>query len=195
MKRHKPLKRIDQQGPNHRASEAACKVLFDAGGEGKRAWQQTSATNRRRSNAQRQVEQWKAQAAEHKRRPSFTHLPPEELVDLARDTKRLSIAELEALDEAWFERFGELLILSDSGTVDRPPEPKAPTQPEPTGDPALNTREVLRMTGLSLSTLKRRVLGKTFPEPRRPSQRRINWPYSDVKRWLDELDAIRRKRG
>ena len=145
--------------------------------------------------AARQAEQWKAQAAEAKRRPSYRHLSPTELVSLAQDTKRLSVAQLEALDEAWFETFGELLILPGSGPGEAPPVPNVPTEPEPADTTALSTREVMRLTGLSLSTLKRRVLDKSFPEPRRISTRRISWPASDVKRWLDDLDANRRQRG
>jgi predicted DNA-binding transcriptional regulator AlpA len=49
--------------------------------------------------------------------------------------------------------------------------------------------------GLFAQQLKRRVLDKTFPERRRISPRRISRPASDVKRWLDDLDANRRQRG
>jgi hypothetical protein len=57
-----------------------------------------------------QAEQGRAQAEEHLRRPSYLHLSPDELIALAEDTKRLPLPELEALDEAWFAMFGELLV-------------------------------------------------------------------------------------
>jgi hypothetical protein len=86
------------------------------------------------------AEQWKAQADEHMRRPSFLHLSPDQLSKLAEDTRRLTVAQLEALDEAWFAMFGELLILPTlEPGAPRPPD--EPSEPEPADHDVLGSED------------------------------------------------------
>jgi ketol-acid reductoisomerase len=54
------------------------------------------------------AEQWKAQAEEFAGRPNYLRLSAMELIELA-ERPRLMAEELEALDEAWFAKFGETL--------------------------------------------------------------------------------------
>jgi prophage regulatory protein len=107
--------------------------------------------------------------------------------------KPLSKFETQALAEAWCRVFGEL----PPGTDDEDGsevEPPATTTPElPADDAMLRTKDVLRLMGVSLSTLKRMVLDSRFPKPLRLSSRRIGWPARDVKAWLDAAEEARAK--
>jgi predicted DNA-binding transcriptional regulator AlpA len=124
-----------------------------------------------------QAEQWRAQAEEHLRRPSYLHLSPDELIALAEDTKRLPMPELEALDEAWFAMFGELLVLPVLWeSAERPPD--APTEPEPTDEDVLGWEAAAKLAGISEPTLRREMYAGRFPRPRRISVRRVGWPVT-----------------
>ena len=51
--------------------------------------------------------------------------------------------------------------------------------------------QVLKMTGLSKSTLYRRIKTGAFPEPFRlggPDSAAVGWKETDVMKWLDELE-------
>ena len=61
-------------------------------------------------------------------------------------------------------------------------------------DTMLNMKDVVRMTGLSESTVERRIADGLFPEPTPISKRRIGWPARKVKAWLEEQDARRGRR-
>jgi predicted DNA-binding transcriptional regulator AlpA len=137
------------------------------------------------------AEQWKAQADEHKRRPSYLHLSPDELIELVEDTKRLTTPEMEALDEAWFAMFGELLILPVLWeSAERPPD--VPSEPEPADQDVLGWKAAAKLAGVHVSTLRREMYEGRFPRPRRISQRRVGWDASEVKAWRDRLDRYRR---
>ena len=104
--------------------------------------------------------------------------------------KPLSRFETQALAEAWCRVFGELPPDDDGDETAAP----LPPQPElPPDDTMLRTKDVLRLIGLSRSTLKRMVIDKRFPAPVRLSPRRIGWPADDVKTWLDAADDARAK--
>jgi predicted DNA-binding transcriptional regulator AlpA len=142
--------------------------------------------------AKAQAEQWRAQADEHKRRPSYLHLSPDELIELVEDTKRLTTPELEALDEAWFAMFGELLVLPVLWeSAERPPD--APSEPEPADMDVLGWEAAAKLAGVHVSTLRREMYEGRFPRPRRISQRRIGWPASEVRAWRDALDRNRHR--
>ena len=49
--------------------------------------------------------------------------------------------------------------------------------------------QVIKLAGLSRSTIKRRVADGSFPKPRRLAPRRIGWPARKVKAWLDAREA------
>jgi prophage regulatory protein len=141
--------------------------------------------------AKAQAEQWRAQADEHKRRPSYLHLSPDELIALVEDTKRLTTTELEALDEAWFAMFGQLLVLPVVWTsAERPPE--APSEPDAADKDVLGWKAAAKLAGVSTSTLRREMYEGRFPRPRQISRRRIGWDASEVKAWRDALDRYRR---
>jgi predicted DNA-binding transcriptional regulator AlpA len=110
-------------------------------------------------------------------RPCYLHLSAFKLRELFKSKKTLSPEEMEALDEAWFHTFGVLLVLP----VCHPVEVRAP------GDAILSVEQVLRMTNLSLTSLKRRVLYGSFPKLHRSSPSRIGWRACDVAAWLHEL--------
>lgn len=52
----------------------------------------------------------------------------------------------------------------------------------------LRLKPVLDRTGLSRSTLYRKVQRGTFPRPLRISDRCIGWRESDVERWIEDPD-------
>jgi predicted DNA-binding transcriptional regulator AlpA len=54
-------------------------------------------------------------------------------------------------------------------------------------------KEVVRLTGLSLSTLKRMAIDCRFAAPHRLSPRRIGWPARAVTAWLETVDGARHK--
>ena len=104
--------------------------------------------------------------------------------------KPLSQWEGQALVEAWCRVFGELPPTDDDEYA---PEPSAPQPDLPADDTMLRAKDVVRLTGLSLSTLKRMVLDGRFVKPVRLSPRRIGWPARDVKAWLDAAEDARTK--
>jgi prophage regulatory protein len=100
---------------------------------------------------------------------------------------KLSNSEFAGLVERWCELFGTL-----------PPDDDAPDEssghapvPRPQDDTMLRIGEVVRVTGLSASTIKRMVLDGRFPKPMRLSPRRIGWPAAEVKAWVRQLDDQR----
>ena len=120
---------------------------------------------------------------------------PHQLIDMWESGKNLqgrmlSPFETQALAEAWCGVFGELPPgCSEDGEPD-PPEPEAEL---PADGTMLKAKDVVRITGVSLATLKRKVLSGDFPTPMRLSPRRIGWPARDVRLWLERLDGARQK--
>ena len=56
-------------------------------------------------------------------------------------------------------------------------------------DRMLRLGEVLAMTGLSRTTLWRRIRADDFPPQRRlgpPGSRAVGWPSSEVEAWMDD---------
>ena len=101
----------------------------------------------------------------------------------------LSAFEFHAICASWIATFGCL-------PPDREPTPgdapASPTEPEPADDTMLTRKDVSRLTGLSVSTLKRRQTEGTFPLPMQLGPRRIGWPAREIKTWLAQLDEQRR---
>lgn len=100
----------------------------------------------------------------------------------------LSKFELQALVERWCQLFG-FLPPSDGVAAGKVADH------EPQDDTMLNIREVERLTGLSESTIERRIRKGVFPAPVKLSARRIGWPAREVKAWRDQLDANRGRSG
>ena len=103
----------------------------------------------------------------------YLHLSAHKLRELVKDKTRLSPEHLAAVDEAWFHTFGVLLVLQDCESVG-------------VRETVLGVEQVLRMSNLSLTSLKRHVLDGTFPKPHRWSPDRIGWRPGDVSAWLHQ---------
>src|SRR5262245_46328548 len=148
-----------------------------------KADQQTSTIER----AKRKREQWKAAAVEDRRRVTFTHLPADELIELAENMSKLTWPELEALDEAWHGMFGELIVFPElvPGTAKTTaPENNEPELPD---DTIIHVPEVLRRIGVSPSTLYRMRTEGRFPAAiELTGKSRIGWRLGDIKAWADE---------
>ena len=99
----------------------------------------------------------------------------------------LSQFEFEALVERWAAVFGELPPMGEPSD-----DPAAP-DPVPADDAMLRMRDVVRITGLSKSTIKRWVNdpANDFPKPVQllPSLRRIGWRADQVKAWRDRIES------
>lgn len=116
--------------------------------------------------------------------------------------------EFQALCEAWIDRFG---FMPPNMTVEY--DPKNPPLPIPSrrdrkivpgvegadfedepADKMLSTNDVLRITGMSLSTLKRKRSRGELPEPHQISERRIGWPMRDISGLVSDMRKARRGR-
>ena len=99
----------------------------------------------------------------------------------------LSDFEFQALCAAWHSTFGELPPQTDcreaSTSTIADPDP----EPIPADDEMLDPREVARVAGISVSTIKRMVNDGRFPKPLNLSPRRIGWTGKDVRMWLEAL--------
>lgn len=51
----------------------------------------------------------------------------------------------------------------------------------------LSIKEVVRVTGISRSTIYRLLAAKRFPRPLKISPRRVGWPSGDLTQWLQAL--------
>ena len=139
---------------------------------------------------------WEAREAAHTAALChyFDDASPHQLIEMwetGKDLrgKLLDQFETRALTEAWCRVFGELPPEDDDADD---PASQGPGQPEldlPADDTMLRTKDVLRITGLSLSTLKRMVIDERFPRPMRISPRRLGWPARDVRQWLEGLEV------
>jgi predicted DNA-binding transcriptional regulator AlpA len=93
--------------------------------------------------------------------------------------------EFEALCERWCIVFGEPPPIGDPADIATQPEPL------PADDQMLSMKDVVRISDLSKSTIKRRVSDPTddFPKPVKPSTRRIGWPADLVKAWRKRIES------
>jgi prophage regulatory protein len=105
--------------------------------------------------------------------------------------RKLSQFEFAGLVERWCELFGSLPPDDDASEPDGNASPKT-SEPEPEDDTMLRMGEVVRLTGISGSTVKRMVIDGRFPKPMRLSPRRIGWKAGEVKTWIRQLDDQRR---
>ena len=146
------------------------------------------------------ADEWASEAEEARQVAAqcshFAHCTPHELIDMWETGNNLkgrplSQWECQALVEAWCAVFREL---PPHEPADDCPQAEQPTEPSfPADDTMLRTKDVLRLTGLSLSTLKRMVVDGRFAKPMRLSPRRIGWPARDVKAWLSAAEDARAK--
>ena len=141
--------------------------------------------------AKRQVEQWRGMHEDHQEHQALTArfgaASPAEVINMwetgrNEKGKALTKFEVRALAERWGVVFGTLPP-SDEGK----PAVVQPVEPEPDG-PLLTMRDVVRMTTMSKTTIKRWVSDNDndFPRPVKLSPRRIGWRKKDVMVWLEQ---------
>jgi prophage regulatory protein len=106
------------------------------------------------------------------------------------DGRKLTKFEVQALGERWCQLFG---CFPPGNDVD--PATVPPTEPMPADDTRIDMHEVIRLTGLSKSSIKRMVEDGRFPSPDKMSTRRINWFARVVREWIEEreVDTDRRQ--
>jgi prophage regulatory protein len=154
------------------------------------------------ADAKAQAAEWEARRRQHERDNAlaarFQDSSAGDVITMWETGKNeqgrmLSQFEFGALVERWCELFGTLPpddaeelngIAGDQSTN------KA--EPEPEDDTMLRIGEVIRLTGISGSTIKRMVVDGRFPKPLRLSPRRIGWQARDVKAWVRQLEDQRR---
>ena len=92
--------------------------------------------------------------------------------------------EAAALCERWCAVFGELPPMGD------PPDPATEPEPMPADDAMIGMKDVMRIAGLSKSTIKRWVNDpdNDFPKPVKLSPRRIGWRADAVKAWRERIE-------
>lgn len=146
-------------------------------------------------------EQQKLSDAQQALNTHFDRATPHQLIKMW-DTglnlagKKLSAFELGALIEQWCKVFGSLPPDDedlDAMAADGEPVESPSAEPLPADDTMLDMKAVIRVTGLSKSTVKRMVLEGRFPKPVRLSVRRLGWPAREVKAWLNALNDQRSK--
>ena len=140
------------------------------------------------------AEEWAWQAEHAKQEAAiatyFDHVGPLGLIAMWESGKKLSDFEFQALVERWLAVFGDWPPFDeDDGSTEPAPTTSDPELPQ--DDTMLPPKEVVRLLGISLSTLKRMIADGRFPQPIRPSARRIGWPAREVKALLDQLDGAR----
>ena len=104
----------------------------------------------------------------------------------------LSDFEFQALCAVWYLTFGELPPQIDCRVASATTAQLDRDEPMPADDAMLSPRDVVRITGVSLATIKRMVTSKRFPDPLKLSPRRIGWTGKDVRVWLEKLHDQRR---
>jgi prophage regulatory protein len=149
------------------------------------------------ARAKQRADEWADQAKDAARDAAisshFDHVGPQALVEMWQSNRPLSRFEFSALVERWLVVFGEFPPFDDDGDDAAPQEPAAPEPELPDDTTMLRAKDVVRITGVSLATLKRKVVSGDFPKPMRLSPRRIGWPARDVRLWLERLDGARQK--
>ena len=153
------------------------------------------------AEAKQQAADWEAQHEQHLRDAAiatrFKDASASDLIGMWESGKneqgrKLSQFEFAALCERWIEVFRCLPPEDDEAPNGVAGAQTTSPEPDPDDDTMLRLIDVVRLTGISSSTIKRMVIDKRFPPPMRLSPRRIGWPAREVKSWLRQLDDQRR---
>jgi prophage regulatory protein len=140
--------------------------------------------------------QWEAQGEDHMRAAAvsacYQHTSPAQVIKMWESGRneqgqKFSQIEFEGLIERWLILFGSYPP-NDAGELNGSAAPQEPEPPTPEDDTMLHMPDVVRMTGLSESSIKRKVSEKTFPSPTKISTRRIGWPAHKIKAWLRQIE-------
>lgn len=154
------------------------------------------------ASAKQQAADWAAQKEDFDYGASlearFRHCGPDDVIVMwetgtNEHGKRLTRFERQALVERWVCLFNSWPPSTDTSHA-TPPHP----HDDPADDTMLRIEEVMRLTGISQSQLRRMWMEEPprFPRPVKLSERMIGWKASDVKAWREERDHVplRRKR-
>lgn len=144
------------------------------------------------------VKQWEEQREDAERMPRadyFSEASAMDLVAMWRSRKnmegrRLTKYEFGCFVERWVEVFGDVPATDGDtsfGDIEAKPEPM------PADDTMLRVPDVLRLTGISHTTIKRMVGDGRFPKPMRLGVRAKGWPAREIKAWIERLDEQRRR--
>jgi predicted DNA-binding transcriptional regulator AlpA len=106
--------------------------------------------------------------ADSRRRLGFLAYHPQRLIEMLKGSRKLSVAEYEALAEAWYYRFGAAADRGRHGPRAAPPKPKLPPP-----DYIVAPKEAAKLMGVSLSYLQRAEKDGRLPKRVRMSKRRV----------------------
>jgi prophage regulatory protein len=148
--------------------------------------------------AEARAEEREAQRRDYERMPRadcFREASALDVVDMWRtqknlDGRRLTKFEFGCLVERWTEIFGKcrkLMAIRQAMTFASAPEPM------PADDTMLRVPDVVRLTGISHTTIKRMQADGRFPKAMRLGERAKGWPAREIKAWLETLDEQRRR--
>lgn len=91
--------------------------------------------------------------------------------------------------ERWVEVFGDLPA-TDGASQD---DGERSAEPKPADDTMLRVPDVVPLTGISHTTIKRMQADRRFPKAIRLGERAKGWPACEVKAWIGRLDQQRRR--
>jgi predicted DNA-binding transcriptional regulator AlpA len=103
---------------------------------------------------------------------------------MVKDSRKLTVAEYEALAEAWYYRFGELLPTGDAS--DREPPPPKPQLPPP--NYLVAPKVAAKLMGVSLSYLQRAEKDGRLPKRVKISERRVGYFVRDIEAWQQRIE-------
>jgi len=148
--------------------------------------------------AEARAVEWEAQRRDYERMPRadyFREASALDVVDMWRtqknmDVRRLTKFEFGCLVERWTEIFGD--VPKTDGDTSGDDVASAP-EPMPADDTMLRVPDVVRLTGVSHTTIKRMQADGRFPKTMRLGERAKGWPAREIKAWLETLDEQRRR--
>jgi prophage regulatory protein len=151
--------------------------------------------------AQTLADQLKAQREDFERLPNadyFRDATPHDLIRMWKtgkntNGKKLTDREFGCLVERWVEAFGGLPPFDADEGESGEAVTLAKLPDLPPDDTVVRPVEVVRLTGLSKSTINRMVSAGTFPPPLRIGERARGWLARDLKAWRELLDEQRRR--
>lgn len=148
--------------------------------------------------AEARAEEWEARRRDYERMPRadyFSDACAFDVVDMWRtkknlDGRRLTKFEFGCLVERWTEIFGDVPANDSDAPQD---DVETPPAPIPADDTMLRVPDVVRLTGISHTTIKRMQADGRFPKAMRLGERAKGWPAREIKAWLETLDEQRRR--
>lgn len=91
--------------------------------------------------------------------------------------------------------FGCLIAFGDVPATDgaSQDDSERSAEPMPADETTLRVPDVVPLTGISHTTIKRMQADGRFPNAMRVGERAKGWPACEVKAWIDRLDQQRRR--